>query len=1053
MKKITKWLCPLALFFVFLPHFSGAQKTAVYTDKYKDYREALELYDKAFYSAAQEKFEKIILAVKDPHDEVQINSEYYSALCALHLFHPDAEYMLQEFIERHPESPQVKTVYLHLGRHFYNNKKYKKAIEYFEKVDRFNLTTEELSEYYFKMGYCYFMQKDNKNAMLAFSEIKNTENDYRDPALYYYSHISYTEKSYQVALEGFEKLKTSETFKSLVPYYIAQVYYLQEKYEMVTQYAPPLLDSADEKKKPELSRIIGDSYYRLMKYDIAVPYLEKYFASVTPTREENYQMGYAYYRSGIYAKAIPCLNKATNAKDEMGQLAYYHMAECYLRTNQKEFARNAYEGAAKSDVNKDIQEDAMFSYAKLAYELSYNPFHEAIDALQKYLVKYPNSKRKEEAYSFLVNVYLTTGNYQSALAALDQVKNKDFKMQTAYQMVTFNNGVNLYRNGKYKEAVAAFENVKTYPIDKRLNSESRYWIAECSFQMKEYDKAISLFENFQKEPGAFSSKYYNLANYNVAYAWYEKGMNSFSGSDAASNGDFDNSLYTFKKFVSDSKESDKAKLCDAHLRIGDIYYIKKQNENAIASYQSALSLQAGSNDYALYQASVCYGFSGKYNEQVNGMKKLVNDYPNSRYVPEAIYHTAEGYNALEDHKNAITYYQKYITQYPLSHKVRDALMSMGLIHYHDKNYADAEKMYRRVLAEYKTAEDIRAALEGIKPVLTEQGRTDEYIALVKQYDKGGESNKEIENTMWEVVNGAYEKKECDKVIEGANKYLQQFPEGGHALPVHFFRGECNYVGGRHDLSIPDYEYVLAQTTNSYTEYATMRMASISYKKKEYALAKTYYESLEKMTADAARKAESQLALMRCYYQLKEYTNALAYADIVLKDLSIKDELKAEANLVAGVSLVQNGNYTDALNYLKKTITLVKNKMWAEARYNIAYIYYMQEDHKKCEKEIFDFVKVKPNYDYWLAKAYILLADNYLALGDPAQAKATLKSVIDNYTANDDIVPAAKAKYDAIIEQENQQNNKRMIEDSLKIIPGTEETEETNEEKKENENNK
>jgi len=1041
---------PLFLFFVFLSFQATAQKTAVYTDKYRDYREGMELYDKAKYSAAQQKFEKIIRSVNDEHDEVQINSEYYAALCALNLFHPDAEFLLQEFIEHHPESPQVKTVHLHLGRHFYNNKKYKKAIEYFEKVDRFHLTNEELSEYYFKMGYCYFMMKDNKNAMLAFAEIKSTENDYRDPALYYYSHISYTEKSYQVALEGFEKLKNSGTFKSLVPFYIAQIYYLQGKYEMVTQYAPSLLDSAEAKKKPELSRIIGDSYYRLQKYDIAVPYLEKYFVSVTPSREENYQMGYAYYRSGMYAKAIPSLNKATNEKDEMGQLAYYHMAECYLRSNEKTYARNAFEGASKSDANKDIQEDAMFSYAKLAYELSYNPFHEAIDALQKYLVKYPNSKRKEEAYSFLVNVYLTTGNYQSAMAALDQMSNKDFRMQTAYQMVAFNNGVNQFKNGKYKEAIKSFENVKIYPIDKRLNSESKYWIAECNFQLKEYDKAITLYENFQKEPGAFSSKYYNMANYNIAYAWYEKAMNEFNASNAASNGNFDNSLYTFKKFVSDTKENDQARVSDAHLRIGDIYYIKKENENAISSYLAAYNSKTGALDYALYQSSLCYGYAGKYSEEVSGMKKLVAEYPSSKYVPAAIYQTAEGYNALEDNKNALSYYQNYITRYPNSQKVRDALMSMGLIQYHEKDYAEAEKMYRRVLSEYKSPEDIRAALEGIKPVLTEQGRTDEYIALVKQYDKGGDSNKEIENTMWEVVNDAYEKKDCDKSIEGANKYLQQFPEGDHALPVHFFKGECNYVGGRHDISIPDYEYVLSHAPNSYTEYATMRMAAFSYKQKEYALAVKYYSELEKVTADPARKAESQLALMRCYTQLKDYANSIIYADIVLKDLSIKDELKAEANLVAGVSYVQNGDYANATTHLKKTIALVKNKMWAEARYNIAFIFYMQEEYKKCEKEIFDYVKVKPNYDYWLAKAYILLGDNYVALGDLAQAKATLKSIIDNYKAADEIVSTAQEKYDKIVDQENRQNNKRMLEDSLKITPGLNE-EELNEVIKENEN--
>jgi hypothetical protein len=55
----------------------------------------------------------------------------------------------------------------------------------------------------------------------------------------------------------------------------------------------------------------------------------------------------------------------------------------------------------------------------------------------------------------------------------------------------------------------------------------------------------------------------------------------------------------------------------------------------------------------------------------------------------------------------------------------------------------------------------------------------------------------------------------------------------------------------------------------------------------------------------------------------------------------------------------------------------------------------------------------PSFDYWVAKSFILLADNYLALKDEFQAKSTLQSVLDNYTGDDDILPTAKEKLDAL----------------------------------------
>lgn len=58
---------------------------------------------------------------------------------------------------------------------------------------------------------------------------------------------------------------------------------------------------------------------------------------------------------------------------------------------------------------------------------------------------------------------------------------------------------------------------------------------------------------------------------------------------------------------------------------------------------------------------------------------------------------------------------------------------------------------------------------------------------------------------------------------------------------------------------------------------------------------------------------------------------------------------------------------------------------------------------------FDLAKDMPNYDYWVAKTYILLADNYVRLKDNFQAKATLQSIIDNYKGKDDILPTARQK--------------------------------------------
>ncbi|MBX7093227.1 MAG: tetratricopeptide repeat protein [Flavobacteriales bacterium] len=1043
MARRIVWFCALVFVLFIQSGTLYAQKTKIYTDKYVAYRDALELYDKEKYSAAQEKFEEVIKVLNDQQDEVSINAEYYYALCALKLFHPDAEYLLERFVDMHPESPQVRTVYLHLGRHFFQNKKWKKALEYFDKVDLFHLNEKEKAEYHYKKGYSYFQLKENKAAANEFVLIKESENDYREPALYYYSHIAYQDKIYQVALEGFEKLKSSETFRALVPYYIAQIYYLQGRYDDVITYVPPILDTCKGKQKPELAHLVGDSYYRLKKYDIAVPYLEQYLATVTPNREENYIMGYSYYRSGFYEKAVPYLNKTTNGKDEMAQLSYYHMGDCYLRLNKKDYARNAYEGASELEFDKKIQEDATFSYARLSYELSNNPFHEAIDALQAYLKKYPESPRRDEAYSFLVNVYLTTRKYQSALDAIDKVKNKDFRIQTAYQMVTFNLGVELFQNGKYDEAIRAFENVKTYPIDKRLNAESRFWIAECLYKKEKYDEAIESYSRFQQEPGAFSMKYYNIANYNIAYAWYEKGMDEIertkSGGD---NSSLNSSLYAFKKFIADKDEKDKVKLADASLRVGDLYYFKKENENAIEFYNKAYDYNVGSRDYALYQIAHCRHLIRKYDDAVTTYNKLIRDFPSSNYVPEAVFEIGEVYRENQNHAKSIESYKEFISRYPANQRVNKAIGYIALSYYQLKNYPESETYYRKLLTS-KNAQDIQTALDGLKNVLTAQDREAEWVALVKQYDKQGESSKEIENTLWDQAEKAYNENNCDKAIEKFNNYLNQFPNGVYVLQARFYKGECLYSRDEtKDLAIAEYEYVYGLSGNPYMETISLKMGNYWFQKKDYAQSNKYYLNLEKVGSSGVNILNAQIGLMRGYFLTNDFVLAHEYAKKVLKDNTVKDDLKSESYFISGMSLLQTGDLVNAKLDLESSIKITKTGWrWAESRYNICFILFKQGDHKKCETEIFSFVKVKPNYDYWVAKSYILLADNYLALNDAFQAKATLKSVIDHYVGDDDIVATAQQKYDAIIQSENTQNQKRMMENT-----NTEEgTEETNQE--------
>jgi hypothetical protein len=107
-------------------------------------------------------------------------------------------------------------------------------------------------------------------------------------------------------------------------------------------------------------------------------------------------------------------------------------------------------------------------------------------------------------------------------------------------------------------------------------------------------------------------------------------------------------------------------------------------------------------------------------------------------------------------------------------------------------------------------------------------------------------------------------------------------------------------------------------------------------------------------------------------------------------------------------------------------------MTAESKYLLALIEFNLNNYKGSSKLIFEIQNQVPSYDYWIAKGFILLGDNYLGQRDTFQAKETFKSIIDNYkkkpTDADDLVAIATQKLADLNALEDK--NKQGIEKKL-----------------------
>jgi tetratricopeptide (TPR) repeat protein len=112
---------------------------------------------------------------------------------------------------------------------------------------------------------------------------------------------------------------------------------------------------------------------------------------------------------------IKLFDKVAQTKDDMGQMALYHIGEVYMKKGDNAAARKAFEVCSSIESRPKLQEDALYNFAVLSYKLDVNPFNEAQRALSQFLTKYPNSERKNDVYEYLVNVYTQTSNYDDPI--------------------------------------------------------------------------------------------------------------------------------------------------------------------------------------------------------------------------------------------------------------------------------------------------------------------------------------------------------------------------------------------------------------------------------------------------------------------------------------------------------------------------------------------------------------------------------------------------------------------------------------------------------------
>jgi len=1022
MSKIKNKILLISVFLFLVSGGVYAQKTVVYDEPESFYQDALALFNKDQFGSAQDLFQKTIQGIPDRYSNMRINAEYYNAICAVELFNSNAEILLTDFIEQHSESTHIKYIYFQLGKFQFRKKAYRRAIKSFKEVDIYDLSETDREEYYFKSGYAYFRRKDIPKAKKYFYELLNKENSkYRDPATYYYSHISYTEGNYSTALKGFLSLKENESFNSIIPYYITHIYYLQKNYDELLKVAPVLLDKSIESRKPEIARLIGEAYYRKGEYKNAIPYLDQFYSlsGNTASEESRYLMAYSYYKTKNYDKAINYFKTLSIGSDTLSQNANYHLAFCYLQIDKPHFALNAFKYAYSINKNPQITEDALYNFAKLSYELAYNPYNQAIIAFRNYVDNYPNSEHRTEAMEYLTKMYLSTRNYPEALKSIEQIQNKSPELMIAYQRIVYARGVELFNNRKYSESIEYFNKSISINKVKKYTAESRFWCSEAYYLIADYPAAIKSYSDFMTSAGAFSMAIYQEASYNIGYAYFKQK-------------EYEEANKNFRLFVMNEKDANSVYVNDAYNRIGDCYFIGRMFTQAIENYDKAIIIKKKDVDYALFKRAESLGPLRKFDEKEETLLKLLKEYPNSFYAGNAEFALASTYfRASKNYPKAVEHYNHIIDTYPADRNyVKRAMLDIGLVYNNMGEEAKAISSLKKVNKNYKGSKESKESLKILKGIYTQNGNVDEFLAWLKgqgiKYTRSEE-----DSIVYYAAENIYMQGDCDKSTQDFSKYLKQFPNGFFINNANFYMADCEFRAGKYADALKNYQFLIDNPVSEYTEKSLQKVAYINFEKyHDYRAALVAYKRLRDVSEYKKTNKKARIGIMQCYWNLEEKDNAYSAAEDVLGINSLDPIIRIDAKMILAKVWIDRGE--DSLAYIQFAIVAdsSKGEASAEARYSMAEIKYRAGDYEKSESLIYDVIEQEPSYEYWLVKAFILSGDIFIKTDNLHQAKATLNSIVEGVDVYPELVEEAKRRLAEIEKIEVQEKKKEESDDVI-----------------------
>ena len=847
---------------------------------------------------------------------------------------------------------------------FYKNR-FKAAVKFLGIINKKN------DEINFLLGISEFNNKNFEQSR-KYLDLVNDE-IYFNRKNFYLGVISYLNDEFDSSLEFFKKSNDDDLENKYLQYLIS-INFLLKNYEEVILFENRL--NLEVENIDYCFFFIAKSYFILEKYDKVVDILSKLESKIDREDEISFMIAYSQYMNGDYELSKSLFKELSYSSLKYSQFSSFYLGMIFLDEKNYNLAKNYFYASYKKEDNSEYTKKSLINYAKSNYELG--DYDLSIAVLNKYKKSYPN-ENFTEVDDLLSENYFMTNNYSRIISYLNSKGNISENDKIKFQYVTYQKGVGEFNRGNFKSSIKYFDLSKKYNLDSEIYIKSSLNKSEALFIGNLYKEAvnellgiINLNMNVELRKKIFLQlgySYFNLNEYLNASKYLKNYLD-----------------------LKDNKLSSKD--IDPILRLADSYYASKNFNSSIKYYNTALQNSDINRNYIIYQIGLCYYGLDDFTKSIEYMDKVILNSEKS-LDDDAIFRKAQIYFENSEFDKSIINYNLIIDEYKYSEYISYSFLNRATSYFNLKSYDQAEDDYLYVLKNISDEKIQSQAILGMQKIVSFTNNFTQLNSLITEYKNRFPDNDNVLKIQFDNIRNLYFNQKYDDLISYVNEIFSQEEQVFNEYETNYYLAESFFKTKKYENASPVYETLLDSVNSKYFSRSLNRLAQINLNQKNYNRSLNYFKKLEKNSKNNRERIDSYIGSLTNYYYLKNYDSVHFYSSQINSFDKISFNNRNKINLLSAKSFLDSGDITKGIDKLLTTINLVNDESAAEANYLLAKVFYSQSQKNQALETLYALNENFSNYDYWVGKSYLLIADIFISMNEGFQANATLESLIDN----------------------------------------------------------